>query len=48
MKSISKLKYGDSIGIFPPSSPITNSCPERFERSKKYLQEQGLGVEWCL
>lgn len=49
MKLIAKLKYGDSIGIFSPSSPITSSCPERFERSKKYLQEKGLKIiEGCL
>jgi muramoyltetrapeptide carboxypeptidase len=39
-----KLKVGDSIGIFSPSSPITYSCPKRFERAKKYLQEKGFKI----
>ncbi|WP_252231230.1 S66 peptidase family protein [Clostridium sp. ZBS15] len=44
MKHIDKLKVGNSIGIFSPSSPITYSCPERFERAKKYLQEKGFNI----
>ena len=44
MKYIDKLKFGDSIGIFSPSSPITYSCPRRFERAKKYLQEKGFNI----
>lgn len=44
MNYIEKLKEGDSIGIFSPSSPITYSCPERFERAKKYLQEKGFNI----
>jgi muramoyltetrapeptide carboxypeptidase len=39
-----KLKIGDSIGIFSPSSPITHSCPNRFERGKKYLREKGFNI----
>lgn len=39
-----KLKIGDSIGIFSPSSPITHSCPNRFERGKKYLEEKGFNI----
>lgn len=27
MKNIDKLKIGDAIGIFSPSSPVTYSCP---------------------
>lgn len=41
MKFIDKLKVGDSIGIFSPSTPITDICPKRFERSKKFLQNKG-------
>ncbi len=44
MNSITKLKTGDSIGIFSPSSPITYSCPNRFERAKKYLQSKGFKI----
>lgn len=44
MRYVDKLKYGDSIGIFSPSSPITYSCPERFKRAKKYLQEKGFNI----
>lgn len=44
MKKVDKLKIGDSIGIFSPSSPITYSCPNRFERAKKYLQEKGFKI----
>jgi len=40
MNNITKLKSGDSIGIFSPSSPITYSCPNRFKRSKEYLQSK--------
>ncbi|MDF2675165.1 MAG: peptidase [Clostridiales bacterium] len=44
MKNIAKLKIGDSIGIFSPSSPITYTCPKRFERAKKYLQDKGFKI----
>ncbi|WP_099188332.1 S66 family peptidase [Tepidibacter mesophilus] len=44
MNYIEKLKVGDSIGIFSPSSPITYSCPKRFERAKKYLQDKGFKI----
>ncbi len=32
-----KLKKGDYIGIFSPSTPITAVCPIRFKRAKEYL-----------
>jgi muramoyltetrapeptide carboxypeptidase len=41
MNTIERLKVGDSIGIFSPSSPITYLCPKRFESAKKYLQNKG-------
>ncbi len=44
MNYIDKLRIGDSIGIFSPSSPITYSCPKRFERAKEYLQEKGFKI----
>lgn len=44
MNSIAKLKVGDSIGIFSPSSPITYSCPNRFARARKYLKGKGFKI----
>lgn len=44
MKHIDKLQIGDSIGIFSPSSPITYTCPKRFERGKKYLENKGFNI----
>ncbi len=44
MSRITKLKVGDSIGIFSPSSPITYLCPNRFERAKKFLQSKGFKI----
>ncbi len=44
MSRIERLKKGDLIGIFSPSSPITYSCPKRFERAKKYLQDKGFKI----
>ena len=44
MECIQKLKIGDSIGIFSPSSPITYSCPKRFKRAKEYLQNKGFNI----
>lgn len=44
MKHLEKLKIGDSIGIFSSSSPATYSCPKRFARAKKYLQDKGFKV----
>lgn len=44
MGYIKKLKAGDSIGIFSPSSPITYSCPKRFKRAKQYLQDKGFNI----
>ena len=45
MDRITKLKAGDSIGIFSPSAPITYSCPNRFGRAKKYLQSKGFKLK---
>ncbi|MGE7874250.1 S66 family peptidase [Bacillus paramycoides] len=38
------LKYGDTIGIYSPSSPITYTSPKRFERAKLYLQQKGFRI----
>lgn len=35
------LKLGDKIGIYSPSSPITYSSPNRFNRAKQFLSEKG-------
>lgn len=42
MKAIDKLKVDDSIGIFSPSSPITYSCPKRFQRAKNIYKKKDL------
>lgn len=44
MNKVQKLKKGDSIGIFSPSSPITHTCPKRFLRSKEYLRNKGFNI----
>ncbi|MZI93075.1 LD-carboxypeptidase [Vibrio sp. CAIM 722] len=36
-----KLKAGDTIGFFSPSSPATVFAPNRFARAKAYLENQG-------
>ena len=43
-KQIGKLKSGDSIGIFSPSTPITYTSPKRFERGKKFLIDKGFKI----
>ena len=39
-----KLKKGDAIGIFSPSTPITAYTPKRFTRGVKYLEDKGFKV----
>lgn len=39
-----KISKGDCIGIFSPSSPITYSCPNRFNRGVKFLEDKGFKV----
>ena len=39
-----KLKKGDKIGIFSPSSPITKLCPVRFNRAKEFLESKGFVI----
>lgn len=44
-----KLKKGDGIGIFSPSTPITAKAPNRFKRGVEYLENKGVKViEGCL
>lgn len=39
-----KLKIGDTIGIYSPSSPVTNTAINRFARSKKFLEDKGFYI----
>ena len=39
-----KLKPGDSIGIFSPSSPATATAAVRYQRAKQFLQQKGYRV----
>lgn len=41
---MNRLKKGDSIGIFSPSSPITYNCTKRTERGKKFLESKGFKI----
>ncbi|EAQ64395.1 microcin immunity protein MccF [Marinomonas sp. MED121] len=36
-----KLKLGDKIAFFSPSSPATVFAPKRFERAKKFIENKG-------
>lgn len=44
MKNILKINQGDFIGIFSPSSPVTNVCPNRFKNGLKYLNSKGFNI----
>ena len=44
MNNVAKLKIGDAIGIFSPSSPITYACPNRFQRTKNYLRSKDFKI----
>ncbi|MFT8317588.1 MAG: S66 peptidase family protein [Sporolactobacillus sp.] len=39
-----KLKKGDKIGIYSPSTPITATSPKRFLRAKQFLQDKGFEI----
>ncbi len=39
-----KLKKGDTIAVFSPSSPATVFAPKRFERAKSYLRSKGFNI----
>lgn len=36
-----KLRKGDTIAVFSPSSPATATAERRYQRGKKYLEEKG-------
>lgn len=40
-----KLKPGDTIGVFSPSSPISATVPVRYQRGKAYLEARGFRVK---
>lgn len=42
---LKKLKTGDTIGFFSPSTPITAICPKRFNRSKEFLINKGFRLK---
>jgi muramoyltetrapeptide carboxypeptidase len=44
MSTMQKLKKGDTIGIFSPSAPITYTCPKRFHKAKKYIENKGFRI----
>lgn len=44
MKLLNRLKEGDKIGIFSPSSPISFSSPTRFRRAKQFLKTKGFEI----
>ncbi|MCG7333615.1 S66 family peptidase [Salinicoccus roseus] len=42
---LNRLKKGDKIGIYSPSSPITHSSPIRYARAKSFLESKGFEIE---
>lgn len=40
-----KLKTGDTIGLFSPSTPITKLCPIRYMRGKSFLESKGFNIK---
>lgn len=40
-----KLKVGDRIGFYSPSSPATFFAPKRFQRAKNFLEKKGFILE---
>jgi len=42
---LNKLKPGDTIACFSPSTPITAFCPMRFERGKEFLRSKGFKIK---
>ncbi|TQR19016.1 S66 family peptidase [Psychrobacillus vulpis] len=49
MTLLNRIKQGDKIGIYSPSSPITFSSPKRSKRAISFLQSKGFEiVEGCL
>ena len=45
MLKAKRIKPGDTIGLFSPSSPISHTCPVRYERGRAFLQSKGFRVK---
>jgi muramoyltetrapeptide carboxypeptidase len=41
---VPRLKKGDKIGIFTPSSPSTVTAYQRFQRAKSFIEEKGFVI----
>lgn len=39
-----RIKKGDGIAFFSPSSPVTATAPKRFRRAKHFLEEKGFNL----
>ncbi|SHK42411.1 LD-carboxypeptidase [Hathewaya proteolytica DSM 3090] len=39
-----KLRVGDTIAVFSPSSPATATAKKRYMRGKMYLEEKGFKI----
>lgn len=44
MTLLHRLKKGDKIGIYSPSSPVTHTSPIRYARAKTFLEAKGFEV----
>jgi len=44
MSKLKRLKIGDKIGMYSPSSPVTFTVPNRFKRAKSFLENKGFEV----
>lgn len=44
MKKVARIKKGDIIGIYSPSSPGTYTSLERFHRAKAFLENKGFRI----
>lgn len=44
MTLLNRLKQGDKIGIYSPSSPVTYSSPKRYKRAKSFLESKGFEI----
>ncbi len=43
-KVVKRLKVGDTIALFSPSTPITAICPNRYKRGKEFLESKGFKI----
>lgn len=40
-----KLRRGDTIGVFSPSSPATAFAKKRYERAKAFMRDKGFRIK---